>query len=649
VFLTTPDGTVIASSTAADPSQGLSEIVERARPILDHRGPSTPDTTDFESGGTHYLVFPVRSFEGRWIGALIVELDPALAGLDGRRFVREIQGVVALTVAGGIIFLVYLFAWQGGLLRARRPSANSHVTALVFTVLLITQLISSALVIVAFRQGYYGVSTATAKTELAVLRDELEPVLELGIDVRHLADLEPRLQTILDNQPVISEVTVSTLNHRLVAHAERDAGRRRNGISLSALFAAPADGHPPGRKFPVYAMVYARGEPRAVLTAWIAQQSMDARVWDIAVQGLTLLVIGMLLARELLVLARRCITAPPRDARPSSLNIPMVIRPAIFFFMFGIDLSMSFVPLQMKRLYDPIAGLPEEFMLGLPISAEFLCVGIALLVAGLWIDRRGWIEPFFAGILTAALGAAYSGLAPGPMHFVVARGLVGVGYGLTFMAAQGVVIRSANGAGKTGSGLAQLFAGLYAGSLSGGTVGAMLADHISFEAVFLIGAGLVAAIAVYALLFIRGAWVKPPTAAPDPIRLSAYRALPRLLIDRNFLCVMLFSSLPAAIAVVGLVNFFSPLYLNGIGANQTTIGQVMLVYGLCLALAGPWAGQLADRISDKRIPVYLGASLGALSLMSFVLFDGLGAALTAMVLLGPALKHDPLSGAPPRP
>ncbi|MFO7689038.1 MAG: hypothetical protein R6W83_00525, partial [Cryobacterium sp.] len=69
-----------------------------------------------------------------------------------------------------------------------------------------------------------------------------------------------------------------------------------------------------------------------------------------------------------------------------------LIRPAAFLFLFGIDISVSFLPLHMGKLYQPIFGLSRDVVLGLPISVEMFFVMIALYAAGAWIDRRGCVE-----------------------------------------------------------------------------------------------------------------------------------------------------------------------------------------------------------------------------------------------------------------
>ena len=69
------------------------------------------------------------------------------------------------------------------------------------------------------------------------------------------------------------------------------------------------------------------------------------------------------------------------------------------------------------------------------------------------------------------------------MHFVLSRAVLGTGYGLTLMACQGFVVRATD-TRSTARGLAQLFAGIYGGSICGGVAGAILAERFGFGPVF---------------------------------------------------------------------------------------------------------------------------------------------------------------------
>ncbi len=360
--------------------------------------------------------------------------------------------------------------------------------------------------------------------------------------------------------------------------------------------------------------------------------------------GGTALLIAALVAIELGVLVLSREGAQASGCAPYTLSAPAqkvgrdyrVMRPAIFLFLFGIDLSMSFIPLHMEQMADPLFGLSPDLVMSLPISVEFFCVGVALLLCGVWLDRRGWQEPFYCGLLLAGIGSLYSWLATDAVQFILARGVLGLGYGLSLLAAQGFVIRQTDASNKA-RGLAHLFAGLYSGSICGAASGAVMAEHFGYGPVFLIGALLVFAVIIYGLWFIRTGVTE---ARPEEPSVAAVRQQPvsraviGFLLNRRVLAAIVFSSMPASIAVVGFLNYFSPVYLNRAGASDATIGQVLMLFGVCLTLFGPGIGRLADRCRSKRIPIVVGGGLGSCAFLVFTVLDGVAAVSVAVLLLG---------------
>ena len=207
---------------------------------------------------------------------------------------------------------------------------------------------------------------------------------------------------------------------------------------------------------------------------------------DIAMDSLTVLVISILFSVEMLILIFKYVERQIQNSlEKGSAGVVHygVMRPIAFLFLFGVDISISFVPLHMQSLYIPFLGLSRDTIMGLPISAEFLFAGIGILISGGWLDRRGWHEPFIGGLLLASLGFVYSGLAPNALHFIVSRGFVGLGYGLGLMAAQAFVINYSDSKTKT-QGLANLLAGIFAGGICGGAAGAMMAEMVGYRMTF---------------------------------------------------------------------------------------------------------------------------------------------------------------------
>ena len=358
---------------------------------------------------------------------------------------------------------------------------------------------------------------------------------------------------------------------------------------------------------------------------------------EMVMDGITVLVISILLFMEAMFLMKasfgRELDSKHRKSTPVNY---ILMRPAAFLFLFAIDLSMSFIPLYMERLYEPMLGLSKDVVLGLPITIEFIFVGLAIFGSGYWVDRRGWHEPFIAGLLFSALGVLYSWLAPDAVNFILSRGLVGVGYGLSIMASQGFVITFTDLRSKA-LGLAQLFAGIYAGSICGGAAGAMLADRFGFSFTFQIGAVIILGIIAYTFAFMRHAMHKPlppaspaasPAMKPEKVRFSEF------IRNRIVISLILLSSLPASIAIVGFLNYFCPLYLNGLGVTQSSIGRILMVYGISLVYFGPIIGKYTDLSDDKRLFVFAGCILGSLTFLIFYFIQGIFAAILALLLLG---------------
>ncbi len=355
--------------------------------------------------------------------------------------------------------------------------------------------------------------------------------------------------------------------------------------------------------------------------------NIQLKLFDLA----TVLLIAFLVSLELAVLQQgRC------QYQRSDSERYKQMRPAIFLFLFGIDLSMAFIPLHMEALPRSFNGFSPDLLIGLPISVEFFCVGMAILLCGVWLDRQGWKPPFYTGLALTGLGCLYSWLAPDALQFILSRGVLGFGYGLTLLASQSYVIRHTDNRNKA-RGLAHLFAGLYSGSICGAATGAVLADQFGYGPVFLLGAVIVFSVMVYGWLVLNAARVVPPVQNVLPggaAKLRSTTSFLRFLGDRQVLAAVLFSSMPASIAVVGFLNYFSPVYLNRAGVNDASIGQVLMLFGVILALFGPAIGRLADLSETKRIPIIVGCILGGLAFMVFTVFDGVIAVTLAILLLG---------------
>ena len=369
-----------------------------------------------------------------------------------------------------------------------------------------------------------------------------------------------------------------------------------------------------------------------------ATQVIEAGLGDVFVEITTTLVISTLLFFELFILLTKLLQNNKILIYSQSSSIdPGSIRPAMFLFLFGVDLSAAFVPLHMKNLYQPLLDLPKDVVLGLPISAMFLCVSFTIVMSGIWLDRRGWHEPFLRSRLDRQRHAVRMAGTNG-VHFIIAMGLVGFGYGLALMASQGFVIVHTDDKTKA-RGLAYLFAGIYAGSICGTASGAMLAERIGYSPVFLLSAVTLFLTMGYTLITMRGAIEQSQAAQPlgwegQAATVVMAKHYWNFLRNRYVLGLIFLSSLPSAIAVIGLLNYFGPVYLDRLGVSQSIIGSVLILYSICMVYFGPFVSKYIDASENKRLFVFIGCTLGGGAFLSFHFFTGLFATVIAVLMLG---------------
>jgi predicted MFS family arabinose efflux permease len=229
--------------------------------------------------------------------------------------------------------------------------------------------------------------------------------------------------------------------------------------------------------------------------------------------------------------------------------------------------------------------------------------------------------------------------APNLPLFALARGLVGLGYGLTWMGLQGFVVTRSS-ARHRGHNMSSVIAGLFAGHLAGAAVGAMMMEQSGFRAVFAVGAlmMLMPLAGVLALLrpyMVRGAGVVAPSpGAPAAVAgRTGLAETARLVFTRDFGLLLLGSIIPFSIAQVGLLSFALPLYLEAEGVAASSIGRVLMIYGLCVIYLGPVMGRMIDRYPVKKTWIVVGGVVGSVGMLGLYFDSGLAAAAVAVLML----------------
>ena len=256
------------------------------------------------------------------------------------------------------------------------------------------------------------------------------------------------------------------------------------------------------------------------------------------------------------------------------------------------------------------------------------------LAGGLAGDRWGRRRVLIAGLIALAVAAAGGGLTPVAGALYPLRLVEGIGWELMAVSATSAVADLVRGEKRQGTLMTRYSAARRGTQAAAPVLGGLLAVTIGIPAAFHVYAALavLAALVAWRLLpplSARGARADPATGRAAP---PALRAL-SLLGDPGF----------GAVGAVGLLlvgadlafqQFVVPTLGTDQGLSALEIGAVLAAYGILIGGINITAGgRLIDRLGP-RIPLGVGATIGALGYALVPVLHGLAGLLVAMALAG---------------
>lgn len=575
-------------------------------------------------GSSLTVAVPLTGSDGHVAGAVLVNVDrygQAWMSL----IIENLIVLAAITATVGLLLAAALKFWMSNAELARGSRARF---VLPLVAILLAQSVYAAFTIYTFRTVWLQVAQENAATLAGGLQRDINRILGYGLQIGQLRGAEAPFARMQSTFPAMGEIALLDAQGRTLTRTRTAA-------------MPPADPPaPPDFSLPLTEVGHdaVSGYLAVKLNKSLIDEGVRSRVLD----ALTVSAVALVTAMEMLLLLSLLLdrnatltqaqTSPLVQRPPDPALVGRLGRPVMFTFLFAWALPLGFLPVYARTLPADMLALPPNLLLALPISVEMFCGLLTALLAGRLTDRKGWQTPVLAGLLIAALGmmsCAWADTLPG---FVAARGLVGLGYGLTWMGLQGFIVThsppQARGRNMTG-----VIAGLFAGHLSGAAVGAMLAEQAGYHAVFLIGA-LMLVLPLTGVLLLMRPYMQPRTPGPAPaLQPRALKETLALLSTRDFGLLLIGSIIPFSIAQVGLITYALPLYLEAQGAAASSVGRILMIYGLCVIYLGPLMGRLADRSPHKKKWIVAGGITGSIGLLALYGNSGVLAAALAVFLL----------------
>ena len=616
----------------------LVKVEARYDKFVTHDGTYTVKDTEEVS-----VVLPLKSKKGDWHGSVALSFKKVIIWQKIKAILLHNLFVLAIFTVLAMLFLAFgLFFFMP--LKKGVEIQKKRLYLVIITVLIGAQLAYSVFNIRLFQSNYIEISRKNAEKLSMLLKDDIEYLFNKGLNIRKLFKIDLLLSEIIQATPEIHDISILDHNFFILYKADKQ------GVVTSIKSEPQADKRPLHDYYDILLPLYKpiKGEINGEGTSkqdleghikvHLSRKAIRDKVWDIALDSGTVALMSFLFVIELIILIFYFISRQMEE-RPSTVakftegsEDYGMMRPVIFIYLLAMALSYSFIPLHMQSLYEPLWGFSKELIIGLPVSMEMFMAGISLIPVGIWMDRRGWHEPFFIGIGLSIAGALLSGVSRNAVDFILARGITGVGYGFTWISSQGFIINFTNRHSRA-RGFSNLVAGIFAGQICGTAMGAMLAERLSYVPVFFMSAGLLIGLMLCAVPFLWRYCRRPDFDTGFPGSLSL-KQLFRFIFDSKVFSVLFLSVVPMSICLVGILFYLGPIYLKNLGSSQSDIGRALIVFGLCVIYLGPVIGKYVDRSQNKKAFIFVSGIIGGISLVVFKFYEGFGAMIFAIGMLG---------------
>lgn len=512
---------------------------------------------------------------GKPIGAMDLVFSESVIAPYANAFEASILHQTLLV--GAVAAVLLLAALTGmqivdastGELRTRR------LLTVVLVVIAVAQTVLTAQAILRFQPVYLESVQRNHALVGELVRKNMDKVIGKGVQYGQMEQVDTWMDSIPRAVPEIESIALVSDDTGLLYSTHRTDG------AVNAQYLASLNANDTTR---VPLLSDSTGvKVKAVIA--LSRSYIESKSRTIIIDAVTLLVTTILFAVEIVLFLgiffhRQAVAhvVGSKSAATSS-DDTAIVRPQAFLFFLAASMAASFLPVVLKS-FEPILGLPENIFLGLPLTVELMASIVSTLITGVILDRSGWRPPFLSGLVVVAVGTLLSAIAPSTVLFLMARLVVGVGYGFAWMSLRGFVANGATQASQA-AGFAGLNSGIYAGVNCGVVVGALLLDRLSYSGIFWTSLALVGVAIAFCLAFTVN---HVPTSSTKTAQSAGSAA--QLIGDSRVQVFFLTVAIPTAICLMFL-NYMVPVYAKTIGISAGDVGRLFLLYGLCVVYLGP--------------------------------------------------------------
>lgn len=564
----------------------------------------------------YHTFIPIRNANANSIAVIDIVISEEITSKEMYVYLYETLKMMAL-IAIGTILIVLTAIFKTPLYNSNGEFNKRALMIALTLILVLTQITYGIVNVINFRSAYLELTDKNLNVTSGIIQNKIEGVINLGFSYGELDGVDDWLKNLIIQIPEIDHINLRSDSQKILfTTTSLSNDESHNNQTVTRQLSPDAT------------------NKIANLEIVVSKNHLNNQLIKLLLDIGTMVIISIFFLVEMLffiiiLMARRNQMAKKIMGMPITFHHENSVRALSFILLLSSYMSISFIPLLMNDIYQPILGLPKSVSIGLPIASEMFGAFVSSLIAGYFIDKHGWRPVFLTGLICMVAFTATSAISEDPTHFILIRCLVGLGYGAAWMGLRGLVAIYKDKEERS-RGFSILNAGIFSGQNCAAVIGGLLADRIGFSGVFVIASFL--GLFAIPICFKFSINAKPANSGESA---ASLKKITEFFCTKNNFVFLFLMTIPTAIAGTFL-NYYFPLFSRSIDISQSDIGRGFLLYGICIVFIGPLLiKKLKAYTSEKQIILISGLA-GVTALLTFWYEPTFTGALIAIMILGVA-------------
>ncbi len=277
------------------------------------------------------------------------------------------KSAIGITILGCILMI--------GLIQIQKVLDTEDINRkkllwILIIVLLVTQGLYTAYNMMSLNQVYKDISVKNAESIKGIVKENTDRLSEAGLGWTEFQGIELWLSSMTGSLPDVSDIILSS--------SSQDESYRAN---MEAVIEENQQ----------YIVVDQLGDETQIgqIQVIISKENIRKKLMNAFLDSLSVLITSILIYVEISLLMVYALNRKLHKnlEKTTEIDESGMIRALAFLFIFGTDLSLSFIPIMSKEIYlSGTSSLSENIAVGLPLQAEMLATSIMALMTGIFID-----------------------------------------------------------------------------------------------------------------------------------------------------------------------------------------------------------------------------------------------------------------------